>query len=58
MDLACNYNAPSAENRALCEHTGELIIGFLKLPPGLCFCQKCPLDGFKSRLNLKALIKN
>lgn len=58
MELACNYNASSTENHALCEHTGELIIGFLRLPSGPGFQQKCQLDGFKSRSNLKALIKN
>lgn len=58
MELACNYSAPSAENHALCEHMGELIAGFLRLPSGLCFHQKCQLDGFKSRSNSKALIKN
>lgn len=58
MELACNYNAQSTENRALCEHMGELIIGFLRLPSGPCFHQKCQLDGFKSRSDLKALIKN
>lgn len=29
--LACNYNAPSAENHALCEHIGEPIIALWRL---------------------------
>lgn len=58
MEPACNYNAPSAKNRALCEHMGEPIIGFLRLPASHCFHLECQHDGFKSRSNLKALIKN
>ncbi|KAA8580066.1 hypothetical protein FQN60_005601 [Etheostoma spectabile] len=37
MELACNYNASSTENGALCEHIGKLVIGFLRLPPGPSF---------------------
>lgn len=58
MELACNNNAPRTENHALCEHTGKLIIGFVRLPMGPSVHQNCQLDGFKSRSNLKALIKN
>lgn len=29
MELACNYNTPSLENRALHWHTGGPIVGFL-----------------------------
>lgn len=29
MELACNYNTPSLENRALHQHTGGPIVGFL-----------------------------
>lgn len=29
MALACNYNALSSENRALSQHTGGPIVGFV-----------------------------
>lgn len=43
MELPCNYKAPSAENHALCDHIGELSIGFSRLPPGPVFTRNVSL---------------